>query len=106
TTYPVEDQSDAEVALAASPEEVYIVYQATGDFAIGETVNIVASSGVTIANTCGTPTTDADSDGTPDGGAVVAASVYTYTFTAATTAATTSVAFCLNVTFAAAGNYS
>ena len=104
-TYPVEDQSAAEVA-GGGPTEVHIQYAATGEFGIGDTVTIVASAGVTIANTCATPTTDADADTTADGAGVIAAQVYTYTFTAATTAGTTSVAFCLNVTHGTAGNFS
>lgn len=106
-TYPVLDQSEAELALTTAAE-IHVHYQTSADeYGIGDTVVITASTPLTIANTCVTPTTDADDDGTADGSGNVVGDVYTYTFSAATTGAPTSIDFCIAVSaVATAGNYS
>lgn len=105
-TLPITDQSSAELALTTA-SDIYLQYDASANFGIGDTVVIAASTPLTIATTCATVTTDADQDGTTDGAGVVTGDLYTYTFTAATTVATASVTFCLAVSaHATAGNYS
>lgn len=105
-TYPVTDQSSAETTVS-TPSDVFLQWTAGGEYAIGNTVTIIASAPLTIANTCATPTTDADQNGVADGAAVISGNTYTYTFTAATLVAVSSVTFCINVTTpVTAGNYS
>jgi hypothetical protein len=85
--------------------EVFFSYTATSAFVNGDEVKLTFPTGVTIANTCTTPTTDADGDTTGDGSASVNGQQYTYSFTGAATA---SVEFCVDVTAsdADAENYS
>ena len=90
---------------ASSATDVNFNFRTTVEYASTNTVSIVAGAGVTIANTCASPTTNADADGTADGSGSVASQTYTYTFTQPTTnAVATGVTFCLKLT-ATAGNY-
>lgn len=89
---------------ASTPTDVTFSYTAAADYDSGNTVSIVAASGVTIAN-CSSGTTDADGDSTPDGSGSASSQTYTYTFSASTTNAdTTGVDFCISLS-AATGNY-
>jgi hypothetical protein len=92
-------------ALSASTAtDVTLTYVASVNYAATNTVSVAVPVGVTLAN-CAAPTTDADTDATPDGSSAVLGQVYTYTFSApTTTAATTGVSFCINLS-AATGNY-
>ncbi len=85
--------------------EIFFSYEATSTFVNGDEVVFTFPTGVTIANTCASPTTDADGDTTGDGSGAVNGQQYTYSFTGAATA---SVEFCVDVTApdADAENYS
>lgn len=106
STYPIENQSSAELALSTAAD-LYFQYVAAGNFAVGQTISIVATTPLVIAS-CVAPTTDADQDGTPDGTGAVSGDNYTYTFYAPTTQAAASITLCINVdnSIATAGNYS
>jgi hypothetical protein len=91
---------------ASATDVVFSYSSSTTEYAIGNTISIEAAAGVTIANTCTSPTTDADTDATPDGSGAVVGQIYTYTFSAATTTAVSGgVDFCVKLT-ASTGNYS
>ena len=93
-------------ALAASTAtDVTFHFVATAEYASGNTVSIVAPAGVTMTNTCTTPTVNADNTAPNDGSGSVASQTYTYTFSAGTTTATTTgVDFCIKMT-ATTANY-
>lgn len=98
TITPATVTTEAEIAVSTT-DEVFISWQSDSDYANGDVITIVPPSGWTFANTCGTPTTDADGDDTGDGAGAINGSNYDYTFTGATTTgASNGVEFCINVT--------
>lgn len=106
---PATITAQPEIAVSTA-DEFFISYQATSEFAASDTVSISFNdAGWTALALCGTSTTDADLDGTPDGALVLTSGVFTYTFTAATTTgsgATNGVEFCFAATSpAVVGNH-
>ena len=93
-------------SAVSTTQEVVLSYTDAGGFISGDQIVFTFDSGagLTLANTCGTPTIDADSDTTTDGALGIASNVATYTFTASTTQS--DIAICVNVTaYSTAGNY-
>lgn len=107
-TYPVLNQSEAEVAISTG-SDVYVKFKTSAaEYASDDYVIITASVGLTLAD-CGSPTTDADGDATGDiSYRTLSGQTLTYHFSQATTLANSaSVDFCLNITTPATpGNYS
>lgn len=90
---------------ATTSTEVNYHYVPSTEFGVGDTVSIIAASGVTVAD-CAVPTTDSDGDLAADGTSLVVSQTYTYLYSAVTTDATsTGVDFCIEFT-APTGNYS
>jgi hypothetical protein len=89
-------------------QEVVLSYTPPLGFVSGDKVqfHFEPTAGFVLANTCATPTTDANGDSTVDGsGTIVGADVYEYTFSG--TVASSALSFCVNVTSpATAGSYS
>lgn len=106
---PATITAQPEIAVSTA-DEFFISYQATSEFAASDTVTILFNdAGWTSLALCGTSTTDADLDGTPDGALVLSSSIFTYTFTAATTTGSgggNGVEFCFAATSpGTVGNY-
>lgn len=92
-------------ANTSESAEVMMNIGTATNYAATDQVQITWEDGVTLENTCATPTTDADGDSTIDGDAVITnGNVYTYTFTQATTL--TNMNFCVKASYATAGTYS
>jgi sugar lactone lactonase YvrE len=89
-------------------QEVVMSYASIAGFVAGDKVQLYfePTAGFVLTNTCGTPTTDADGDATPDGSAtIVGTDVYEYTFSDTVVAGDLS--FCAVVQASAtAGSYS
>jgi uncharacterized delta-60 repeat protein len=89
-------------------QEVTMDYASSLGFVSGDKVqfHFEPTAGFVLANTCATPTTDANGDSTVDGsGTIVGSDVYEYTFS--DTVASSALSFCVNVTSpATAGSYS
>jgi sugar lactone lactonase YvrE len=90
-------------------QEVTLSYGSELGFVSGDRVQLTFenSAGFVLANTCTTPTTDADGNSTPDGSAtIIGGDIYEYTFNANVGTSST-LSFCVVVTSpATVGNYS
>lgn len=111
TAFPIAKVSAAGLATTVTPSalsaatatEVTFSYTPSAGYAAADTVAITAASGVTITNTCATPTTDSAAPTGADGSGSVSGQTYTYTYTSTTTSAVAH-SFCIKMT-AATGNY-
>jgi sugar lactone lactonase YvrE len=94
-------------AISAT-QEVVLTYTSGFGFIDSDKIQFFfePGSGFVLADTCATPTEDANGDATPDGSAVIVGNdVYEYTFN--DTVAAGALSFCVNVTSpATAGSYS
>jgi sugar lactone lactonase YvrE len=95
-------------SAVSATQEVTITYTPSAGFVSSDRIQLYfePTAGFVLANTCGTPTEDADGDSTVDGAAtIVGNDVYEYTFS--DTVAAGPLSFCAVVTSpATAGSYS